>query len=168
MRLTREKIIRLSHQITEVLVESQEVEFIDDRDTIRQQVVQILTATLKDEEKIELEVRKRITSQKKKSWKAARNGTCSTKSITMMNFAAWASLRLLTTASALNCWGVVVSLQLSVVGEEAPGATGLFVIAGITRHCCLYRSAGAQDSRRRIGTSPGGKSISIANSNAPN
>lgn len=65
MRLTREKIIRLSHQITDVLVESQEVEFIDDRDTIRQQVVQILTATLKDEEKIELEVRKRITSQKK-------------------------------------------------------------------------------------------------------
>src|SRR5260370_7034465 len=65
MRLTREKIIRLSHQITDVLVESQEVEFIDDRDTIRQQVVQILTATLKDEEKIELEVRKRINSQKK-------------------------------------------------------------------------------------------------------
>ena len=60
MRLTREKIIRLSHQITDVLVESEEVEFVDDRDTIRQQVVQILTATLKDEEKIELEVRKRI------------------------------------------------------------------------------------------------------------
>src|SRR5437660_10181165 len=65
MRLTREKIIRLSHQITDVLVESEEVEFVDDRDTIRQQVVQILTATLKEEEKIELEVRKRITSQKK-------------------------------------------------------------------------------------------------------
>src|SRR5207302_382556 len=65
MRLTSEKIIRLSHQITDVLVESEEVEFVDDRDTIRQQVVQILTATLKDEEKIELEVRKRITSQKK-------------------------------------------------------------------------------------------------------
>jgi len=31
MRLTREKIIRLSHQITEVLVESQEVEFIATR-----------------------------------------------------------------------------------------------------------------------------------------
>jgi uncharacterized protein len=65
MRLTREKIIRLSHQITDVFVESPEVEFIDDRDTIRQQVVQILTATLKEEEKIELEVRKRISSQKK-------------------------------------------------------------------------------------------------------
>lgn len=65
MRLSREKIVRLSHQITEVLVSSDEVEFIDDRDTIRQQIVQIMTAMLRDEEKIELEVRKRITSQKK-------------------------------------------------------------------------------------------------------
>ena len=65
MRLSREKIVRLSHQVTDVLVSSDEVEFIDDRDTIRQQNVQILTAMLKDEEKIELEVRKRITSQKK-------------------------------------------------------------------------------------------------------
>ena len=65
MRLSREKIVRLSHQITDVLVSSDEVEFIDDRDTIRQQIVQILTAMLRDEEKIEMEVRKRITSQKK-------------------------------------------------------------------------------------------------------
>ena len=65
MRLSREKIVRLSHQVTDVLVSSDEVEFIDDRDTIRQQIVQILTAMLKDEEKIALEVRRRITSQKK-------------------------------------------------------------------------------------------------------
>src|SRR5438094_2852692 len=65
MRLSREKIVRLSHQITEVLVSSAEVDFIEDRDTIRQQVVQILTATLRDEEKADAEVRKRITSQKK-------------------------------------------------------------------------------------------------------
>jgi len=65
MRLSREKIIRLSHQITDVLVSSDEVEFVEDRDTIRQQVVQILTATLRDEEKADAEVRKRITSQKK-------------------------------------------------------------------------------------------------------
>ncbi len=38
---------------------------VEDRDPIRQQVVQILTATLKDEEKADAEVRKRITSQKK-------------------------------------------------------------------------------------------------------
>jgi hypothetical protein len=65
MRLSREKIIRLSHQITEVLVSSDDVEFVEDRDTIRQQVVQILTASLREEEKADAEVRKRITSQKK-------------------------------------------------------------------------------------------------------
>ncbi len=65
MRLSREKIIRLSHQITDVLVSSEEVEFVEDRDTIRQQIVQILTATLREEEKADTEVRKRISSQKK-------------------------------------------------------------------------------------------------------
>ena len=65
LRLSREKIVRLSHQVTDVLVSSDEVEFIDDRDTIRQQIVQILTALLREEERVEQEVRKRITSQKK-------------------------------------------------------------------------------------------------------
>ncbi|HKV22999.1 MAG TPA: DUF507 family protein [Candidatus Acidoferrum sp.] len=65
MRLSREKIVRLSHQITDVLVASDDVEFVEDRDTIRQQVVQILTGTLREEEKADLEVRKKITSQKK-------------------------------------------------------------------------------------------------------
>ena len=65
MRLTREKVIRLSHQITDVLVSSDDVEFIEDRDTIRQQIVQILTSVLREEEKADAEVRKRITSQKK-------------------------------------------------------------------------------------------------------
>lgn len=65
MRLSREKIVRLSHQAVDVLVNSQEVEFVEDRDTIRQQIVLILTAILRDEEKVEVEVRRRITSQKK-------------------------------------------------------------------------------------------------------
>jgi hypothetical protein len=65
MRLSREKIIRLSHQITEVLVSSDDVEFVEDRDTIRRQIVEILNGTLREEEKIEADVRKKITSQKK-------------------------------------------------------------------------------------------------------
>jgi hypothetical protein len=65
MRLSREKIIRLSHQITEVLVASDEVEFVEDRDTIRQEVVKILNESLREEEKADAEVRKRITSQRK-------------------------------------------------------------------------------------------------------
>lgn len=66
MRLSREKVIRLSHQITDVLVASDDVEFIEDRDTIRNQIVQILQSLLRDEEKVDLEVRKKISSQKKK------------------------------------------------------------------------------------------------------
>jgi hypothetical protein len=65
MRLSREKIVRVSHQVVDLLVQSNEVEFIEDRDTIRQNIVQTLTNILKDEEKIEFEVRRRITSQKK-------------------------------------------------------------------------------------------------------
>ena len=65
MRLSREKIVRISHQIVDLLVQSNEVEFIEDRDTIRQHMVQTMTNILREEEKIEVEVRKRITSQKK-------------------------------------------------------------------------------------------------------
>jgi hypothetical protein len=65
MRLSREKIVRISHQIVDLLVQSNEVEFVEDRDTIRQHMVQTMTNILKEEEKIEIEVRKRITSQKK-------------------------------------------------------------------------------------------------------
>jgi len=65
MRLTREKIVRISHQVTDLLVQSNEVEFIEDRDTIRQHIVQTITSVLHEEEKVEVEVRKRISSQKK-------------------------------------------------------------------------------------------------------
>ena len=51
--------------MTDVLVASNDVEFVEDRDTIRQNIVAILTNTLREEEKIDAEVRKRITSQKK-------------------------------------------------------------------------------------------------------
>ncbi len=65
MRLSREKIIRLSHIITDTLVASDDVEFIEDRDTIRQQAVQILQTILKEEEQVDAEVRRKIASQKK-------------------------------------------------------------------------------------------------------
>lgn len=63
--MSREKIVRISHQVTDLLVQTNEVEFIEDRDTIRQHIVQTITNVLREEEKVEVEVRKRITSQKK-------------------------------------------------------------------------------------------------------
>ena len=65
MRLSREKIVRLSHRVIDVLVASEEVKFVEDRETIRQQIVQILQNLLKDEEHVDAEVRKKISSQKR-------------------------------------------------------------------------------------------------------
>ena len=71
MRLTREKSIRLSHIITDLLVAGDDVEFVEDRDTIRQKVLQILQDLLKEEEAVDAEVRKKITSQKKEILEAS-------------------------------------------------------------------------------------------------
>ena len=65
MRLSREKTMRLSHVITDVLVASDDVEFVEDRTTIRQSVVEILMALLKEEEQLDTAVRQKIVSQKK-------------------------------------------------------------------------------------------------------
>jgi hypothetical protein len=65
MRLSREKTVRLSHAISDLLVSSDDVDFIEDRETIRQEVVRILQDLLRDEEKVDTEVRRKITSQKK-------------------------------------------------------------------------------------------------------
>ena len=71
MRISREKIVRLSHKMMDVLVASDDVEFIEDRDTIRQKIVTLLTDTLREEEKADAEVRKKISSQKKEILEAS-------------------------------------------------------------------------------------------------
>lgn len=65
MRLSREKTVRLSHRIIDFLVASPAVDFVEDRDTIRQEIVNIITALLKLEEQVDSEVRAKISSQKK-------------------------------------------------------------------------------------------------------
>jgi hypothetical protein len=65
MRLSREKTVRLSHKVVDFLVSSSEVDFIEDRDTIRQEIVNILMSLLKLEEQVDTEVRAKISSQKK-------------------------------------------------------------------------------------------------------
>jgi hypothetical protein len=65
MRLTREKTVRLSHRVVDFLVSSANVDFVEDRDTIRQEIVNIITSLLKVEEQVDTEVRAKIASQKK-------------------------------------------------------------------------------------------------------
>src|ERR1700733_7809029 len=65
MRLTREKTVRISHRIIDLLVSRPDVDFGDDPDTIRQEIVTILASLLKVEEEVDTEVRAKIASQKK-------------------------------------------------------------------------------------------------------
>ena len=65
MRLSREKTVRLSHRVLDFLVASPDVDFIEDRDTIRHEIVNIFTSLLKVEEQVDTEVRVKISSQKK-------------------------------------------------------------------------------------------------------
>ena len=65
MRLTREKVNLLSHQITDRLASLDEVEFIEDRNTIRLAVVDILNKWLLKEAEIDKAARLKIESQKR-------------------------------------------------------------------------------------------------------
>ena len=65
MRLSREKTVRLSHRVIDSLVANPDVDFIEDRDTIRLEIVNIFTSLLKQEEQVDAEVRTKIASQKK-------------------------------------------------------------------------------------------------------
>ncbi len=65
MRLTREKVNLLSHQIAEKLATIDEVEFIEDRNTIRLAIVDILTKWLKKEEEVDKAARHKIEAQKR-------------------------------------------------------------------------------------------------------
>ena len=65
MRLTREKVNLLSHQITDKLASIDEVEFIEDRNTIRLAVVDIFMKWLKKEEEVDKAARQKIESQKR-------------------------------------------------------------------------------------------------------
>jgi len=66
VRLSREKINLLSHHVAEKLAAIDAVEFIEDRNTIRLAVVEILTKWLKKEESIDAAARKKIESQQRK------------------------------------------------------------------------------------------------------
>jgi hypothetical protein len=65
MRLSREKINRLAHLVTEDLVVNDAIEFVEDRNTIRLEVVNIINEELKREEDLDREAKRKIESQKK-------------------------------------------------------------------------------------------------------
>jgi uncharacterized protein len=65
MRLSREKVNLLSHQVTEKLASIDALDFIEDRNTIRLAVVDILMNWLRKEEEVDKAARLKIESQKR-------------------------------------------------------------------------------------------------------
>jgi hypothetical protein len=65
VRLSRDKINKVAHVVTDALAEDEAVEFVEDRNTIRLEVRKILEELLNREEKIDQLARQKIESQKR-------------------------------------------------------------------------------------------------------
>ncbi len=65
MRLSRDKVNKLAHVVADALAELDQVEFLEDRNTIRMEARRILEELLAQEAKLDLAARAKIESQKR-------------------------------------------------------------------------------------------------------
>ena len=65
MRLSRDKVNKLAHVVTDAVADLDEVEFIEDRNTIRLEVRKILEELLMQEARIDQAARQKIESQRR-------------------------------------------------------------------------------------------------------
>ncbi len=65
MRLSRDKVNKVAHGLTDALAGMDEVDFVEDRNTLRLEVRKILEDLLNHEEKIDLAARHKIENQKR-------------------------------------------------------------------------------------------------------
>jgi hypothetical protein len=65
MRLTDDKVNKLAHTVADALAEIDEVDFLEDRNTIRQEARKALTKLLLEEVKIDAAARQKIASQQR-------------------------------------------------------------------------------------------------------
>ena len=65
MRISRDKVNKLAHRVADALAEMNEVDFLEDRNTIRMEARRILEELLKQEEKIDAAARLKIESQRR-------------------------------------------------------------------------------------------------------
>lgn len=65
MRISRDKLNKIAHTVADALAEVQEVEFLEDRNTIRQEARKALEKLLNDELKLDQAARLKISSQRK-------------------------------------------------------------------------------------------------------
>ena len=65
MRISRDKVNKVAHVVTDALADLDAVEFVEDRNTLRLEVRKILEELLNQEEKIDQSARQKIESQKR-------------------------------------------------------------------------------------------------------
>jgi uncharacterized protein len=65
VRITRDKLNKLAHVIADTLAETPECDFLEDRNTIRQEARKALEKLLTDELKLDQGARQKIASQRK-------------------------------------------------------------------------------------------------------
>ena len=65
MRLSRDKVNKLAHTIADALAEMEQVDFVEDRNTIRMEARKILEELLAAEAKIDVAARQKIENQKR-------------------------------------------------------------------------------------------------------
>ena len=65
MRLSADKVNKLAHTVADALAELEQVEFLEDRNSIRTEARRILEMLLKQEERIDLAAKAKIESQRR-------------------------------------------------------------------------------------------------------
>ena len=65
MRLSREKVNKLAHAVADTLAETETVDFIEDRNTIRLEVRRVLELLMAQEARIDAAARQKIESQRR-------------------------------------------------------------------------------------------------------
>ena len=65
MRISPDKLNKLAHTVADTLADIDEVGFLEDRNTIRQEARKALTALLTDEARIDTAARLKIANQRK-------------------------------------------------------------------------------------------------------
>ena len=65
MRLSRDKVNKLAHTVADALASLEQVEFLEDRNTIRLEVRKIIEDLLNQEARIDQSARQKIESQKR-------------------------------------------------------------------------------------------------------
>jgi uncharacterized protein len=65
VRLSRDKVNKLAHIIADALAEMPQVEFLEDRNSIRMEARRLLEELLKEEAKIDAAARQKIESQRR-------------------------------------------------------------------------------------------------------